>query len=102
MYKVLGAESCFGRDKQQPALESAAANQNPLSKDPASSFTESFISSAKQGGGATVLGRGYIVTRGTCVPTSFSEHEQLRRSSCAAFCLLLSSAAGAVPNSACH
>jgi hypothetical protein len=30
MYKVLGAESCFGGDTQQPVA--AAANQNPPSK----------------------------------------------------------------------
>jgi hypothetical protein len=32
----------------------------------------------------------------------FSEHKQLRKSSCAASHLLLSSVAGAVPNSGCH
>jgi hypothetical protein len=76
MYKVLSAETCFGRDTQQPA----AANQNPHPKDSsinppskrlASFFSESFISSGKQGGGATVLGEGFdIVTRETCIPTS--------------------------------
>jgi hypothetical protein len=43
-----------------------------------SSFSESFISSGKQGGGATVLREGCdTVTRGTCVPAS----KQLRKSS---------------------
>jgi hypothetical protein len=57
-------------------------------KNPPSSFSKFFISSGKQGGGATVLGEGCdIVTRETCVPTSFSEGKQLQKSSCAAFCL---------------
>jgi hypothetical protein len=54
MYKVLGAESCSGGDTQQPAA-AVAASQNPPSKSLMSSFRESFISSGKQGGGATVL-----------------------------------------------
>jgi hypothetical protein len=38
-----------------------------------SSFSESCISSGKQGGGATVLGEGRdIVTRETCIPTSLN------------------------------
>jgi hypothetical protein len=42
-------------------------------KKPTSSFSESFISSGKQGGGATVLGEGCdTVTRGTWVPASLS------------------------------
>jgi hypothetical protein len=62
-------------------------NQSPSKKQtPASSFSESFIASGKQGGGATVLGEGHdIVTRETCIPTSLNK--QLRKSSCAAFCL---------------
>jgi hypothetical protein len=36
------------------------------------------------------------------LPSYFSGCKQLRKSSCAAFCLLVSSAAGAVPNSACR
>jgi hypothetical protein len=73
MYKVLRAENSSGGDTQP-----AAANQNPPSKylpskKPDSSFSESFISSGKQGGGATVLGEGHdIVTRETCVPTSLN------------------------------
>jgi hypothetical protein len=40
--------------------------------------------------GATILREGCdIVTRETCVPTSFSESKQLRKSSCAAFSLFL-------------
>jgi hypothetical protein len=59
MYKVLGAESGSGGD----TAVSAAAIQNPPSKSlhqktPMSSFSESFISSDKQGGGATVLREG--------------------------------------------
>jgi hypothetical protein len=53
---------------------------NPPSKNLASSFRESLIYSSKQVSGATVLGkRSDIVTRETCVPTSFSEHKQLRK-----------------------
>jgi hypothetical protein len=38
-----------------------------------SSFSESFLSSGKQGGGATVLGEGRdTVTRETCIPTSMN------------------------------
>jgi hypothetical protein len=51
----------------------AAANQNPPSKNLVSSFSKSFISSSKQGGGATVLREGHnIVTRETCIPTSLN------------------------------
>jgi hypothetical protein len=90
MYKVLGAENCSGGDTQWPAgAASVGASQaahsqpisqsiihqsstNPPSKNLASSFSESFISSGKQGGGATVHGEGRdIVTRETCTPTYF-------------------------------
>jgi hypothetical protein len=84
MYNVLGAESCPSGDIW-PAEAAAAANQkspskkpsiNPPAKNLASSFRESFISSGKQGGGATLLGEGRdTVTRETCFPTSFSEHK---------------------------
>jgi hypothetical protein len=48
---------------------------NPPSKNLESSFRESFISSGKQGGGATVLGEGHdIVTRETLVPTSLNRN----------------------------
>jgi hypothetical protein len=63
MYKVLGAESCSDGD----TAASASASQNPPSKSLVSSFSESFISSGKQGGGATVLREEHdIVTRETC------------------------------------
>jgi hypothetical protein len=53
-------------ETQQPATASVAANQNPPSKA-LSSFRESFISSGKQGGGATVLKEGRdTVTRENC------------------------------------
>jgi hypothetical protein len=43
----------------------------PHQKSLTFSFSKSFISSGKQGGGATVLGEGCdIVTRETCLPTS--------------------------------
>jgi hypothetical protein len=71
VYKVLSAESCSGGDIQQPATVSVAANQNPPSKSLMPSFSKSFISSGKQGGGATVLREQHdIVTRETCVLTS--------------------------------
>jgi hypothetical protein len=74
-------------ETHQPA--SRAANQNPPSKILLSSFSESFISSSKQGGGATVLREGHdIVTRETC-NSYFSEQKQLKKSSYAAFCLQL-------------
>jgi hypothetical protein len=81
MYK---AESCSGGDTQQPV----SANQNPPSKSLMASFNESFISSGKQGSGATVLREGHdIIIRETCVLTSFSECKQLWKNSCAASCL---------------
>jgi hypothetical protein len=46
MYKVLSAESYSGED----TAASVAANQ----KSPSKSFSQSFISSGKQGGGATI------------------------------------------------
>jgi hypothetical protein len=70
MYKVLSAENC---SDTQLATVSAAANQNPPSKSLRSFFSESFISSGKQGGGAIVLGEGHvIVTRETCIPISLN------------------------------
>jgi hypothetical protein len=73
---------------------SVSANQNPPSKSLVSSFSQSFISSGKQGGGTTVLREGCdTVTRETC--SCFSELKQLRKSTC------IASAAGVVTNSAC-
>jgi hypothetical protein len=63
---------------QQPTssiiLESSPPiNPPPIKKNPMSYFNKSFISSGKQGGGATVLGdRSDIVRRETCVPTSLN------------------------------
>jgi hypothetical protein len=47
------------------------------------------------------LGRGMTLNKRN-LHSYFSELKQLRKSSYAAFCLLLSSAAGAMPNSACR
>jgi hypothetical protein len=64
-----------------------SSNQSP-SINSQSFFSESFISSGKQGGGATVPREGCdIVTRENCIATPFSEHKQLKKNSCAAFCL---------------
>jgi hypothetical protein len=65
-----------------------------------SSFSKSFIYSGKQGGGATVGVGGVCdtITRETCFP---SECKNLRKSSCATFCLLPLLWLGPVPNSAC-
>jgi hypothetical protein len=60
MYKVLSAESCSGGNTQ-PAAMSVSANQKSPSKNLESSFRESFISSGKQGGGATVLWEGHDI-----------------------------------------
>jgi hypothetical protein len=50
-----------------------ATNQNPPWKNLLPSFSESFISSGKQGGGATVLREGHnTVTREACIPTSLN------------------------------
>jgi hypothetical protein len=58
-------------ETQQPAAAIAAANQNLSSKQSCISFSESFRSSDKQGGGALVLGeRQDSVTRETCLPSS--------------------------------
>jgi hypothetical protein len=104
MYKVLSAERCSGRDTQPAAAASVAANQNPPSKNlPSiphqnnllSSFSKSFISSGKQGGGATVLREGCdTVTRETCIPTV----NNLGKAAVLLFAFSL--LAGAVPNSA--
>jgi hypothetical protein len=79
MYKVLGAENCSGEDTQQPvpvAIQKPSIKKpsiNPPPENLTSSFRESFISSGKQGGGATVLQEGHdIVTRETCAPTSLN------------------------------
>jgi hypothetical protein len=49
------------------------ANQHPSSKNPMSSFSKSFTSCGKQGGGARVLWESHdIVTRETCIPTSLN------------------------------
>jgi hypothetical protein len=55
----------------QPAAAAAAANQKSPSKTLTSSFSECFISSGKQGGGATVLREGhYTVMRESFLTTS--------------------------------
>jgi hypothetical protein len=61
----------------------------------ASSFSESFTPSGRQGGAAVLWEGRDIVTGETCVPASLSK--QLRKSSCSAF---PSSVARAVPISA--
>jgi hypothetical protein len=59
-------------ETHSPAEAAAAANQNPPSKSLMSSFSQSFISSGKQGG-AAVLWEGHdIVTRETCILTSLN------------------------------
>jgi hypothetical protein len=63
--------------------------------------SESFISSAKHGGGATVLGEGRdTVPRETYIPAFLNTNNLGKQ--LAAFCLSLSSVTGAVPNSACR
>jgi hypothetical protein len=56
-----------------------------------SSFSEFFIYSGKQGGGATVLGGGghdIVVNRNRGnLRLLLSKYKHLRKSSCAAFCL---------------
>jgi hypothetical protein len=80
------------RKKKRQTKIQEKKNLHP--KNLTSSFSNSFISSGKQGGGATVLWEEQdIVTRESC----FSECKQFRKSSCAASCLLLSSVAGAGP-----
>jgi hypothetical protein len=75
MYKVLSAESCSDGDTQQPAAAAAAsqaAHRQPINNPP-SFFSESFASSGKQEGGATVLWEGHdIVTKETCFPASLN------------------------------
>jgi hypothetical protein len=64
--------------KQPAASQSESPPIKPYQSNPWSPFGLSFISSGKQGGGATVLGEGCdIVPRETCIPTSFSEQKQL-------------------------
>jgi hypothetical protein len=88
-------------ETHQPVAAAAAANQNPPSKSLASFFSKSFISNGKQGGGATVLREECdIVTRETCIPTLLNVNDLGK--SAALHPTSLSSAAGAMPNSACH
>jgi hypothetical protein len=63
-------------ETQQPATAAVAANQNPPSKSFAFSSSKSFISSGKQRGGATVLGRGMTLQQEK-LHSYFSEHKQL-------------------------
>jgi hypothetical protein len=85
---------------QKAALVETHNRQEPANQNPLSPFSKSFISSSKQGGGATVLREGCdTVTRETCVLISFSQCKQLRKMQLC--CILPSSVAGAVPNSAC-
>jgi hypothetical protein len=94
MYKVLGAENCFGGD----AAASAAANQKFPSKNLSSSFSKSFTYSGKQGDGATVLGEGRdIVTREICIPT-FMKVNTLGKAAVLHFALFC---CWSLPNSAC-
>jgi hypothetical protein len=60
---------------QQQEQQSAASfrKQPPNKKNPSTLFSKSFLSSGKQGGGATVLREGHdIVTGETCVLTSLN------------------------------
>jgi hypothetical protein len=92
-------------EKQQPAA--ATANQNPppkhlSSKNLKSSFNESFISSGKQEGGATIFRESRdIETRETCLPTSLNANN-FGKAAELHFAFFLSSAAGSMPNSACR
>jgi hypothetical protein len=61
--------------QQQPIKDphQKTSIKKPHQKTLVSSFNQSFISSGKQGGRATVLGEGRdIVTGETCVPTSLN------------------------------
>jgi hypothetical protein len=86
--------------KKPPFIRKASLHPKSLSssKSLTFSFSESFIPSGKQGGGAAVLGEGHdIVTRGTCVPASLNV-TNLGKASELHFAFLLSSVAGAVTN----
>jgi hypothetical protein len=80
MYKALSAENCSSGD----TAASAAANQNPPSKSLVYSFSQSFISSGKQGCGTTVLKGGWH-----CNERNLPLCKQLTKSSCAASCTFL-------------
>jgi hypothetical protein len=72
MYKVLSAGSCSGGDTEASSSIHSSQSKFPIKK-PHVILQESFTSSGKQGGGATVLGEGRdIVTRGTYNPTSLT------------------------------
>jgi hypothetical protein len=95
MYKVHSAKSCSGGDT--PARGRSNQSKFPI-KSLMSSISQSFITSGKQGGKATVLREGCdIVTRETCIPTSLNLNN-LGKASELHLTFLLSSAAGAVPN----
>jgi hypothetical protein len=86
--KAALVETHNSQQQQQPI-------KTPHQKRLISSFRESFISSGKQGGGATVLREGCdTVTRETCIPTV----NNLGKAAVLLFAFSL--LAGAVPNSA--
>jgi hypothetical protein len=92
--KAALVETHNSQQQQQPI-------KTPHQKRLISSFRESFISSGKQGGGATVLREGCdTVTRDTCIPTSPTINNLGKAA--VLHSALLSAAAGAVPNSACQ
>jgi hypothetical protein len=65
-------------------------------------FRESFISSGKQGGGATILWERHdIETRENCIPGSLNTNN-LGKAAVLHLTFSLSSGAVAVPNSACR
>jgi hypothetical protein len=84
-------------ETQQPAAAAAAAAvqpiKNPHQKTIISSFSESFISSGKQGGRATILSKLHCNKRNL---------NNLGKTAVMHFAFSLSSAAGAMPNSACR
>jgi hypothetical protein len=58
---------------QQSSLPKASHIQKAKAKSLVSSFSESFIPSGKQGGGAVFLREGHdIVTGETCIPSSLN------------------------------
>jgi hypothetical protein len=86
--------------QQQQQQLTASFSKQPTNQNSASSFSRSFLSSGKQGGGETVLREGHdIVTRETWDPTSLNlnlgKAAELHPAS-------LSSVVGAMPNSVCH
>jgi hypothetical protein len=101
MYKVLSAESCSDGDTLASISGSGSQSTSPIKK-PLIFLQRVFLSSGKQGGGAAVLREGHgIVTRETCIPTSLNINI-LGKSSVLHLAFWCSSAAGAMPNSACH